>query len=170
MAEVFSGDLNLEIGDLLSRPISPAARPPCARPLMLTRAIHAHTSILRTHPFTPGRPLHMRTCCCLNLKTGDLLSGALSPATRPPSARPLILKRAMHAHTSIFTRAPVHAWALATRAHPLLPARDPASACAPVPRAPVDACAPASKPSFARPFLLRASSLRASVDAYARSL
>ena len=43
MAEVFSDDLNLKIGDLLSRPLSPATCPGCARPLMLTRPIQAHT-------------------------------------------------------------------------------------------------------------------------------
>jgi hypothetical protein len=35
MAEVFSDDLNLKIGDLPSRPLSPATRPLCARPFML---------------------------------------------------------------------------------------------------------------------------------------
>jgi hypothetical protein len=106
--EDFSNDLKLEIGDMLSRPLSLA---PCARQLMLSRQLNARTRC-RARPLMLTSPLHARSRCCL---------------------------------------------------------RDPVIACAPVPRAPVDACAPASNPSFARPFLLRASSLRASVYAYARS-
>jgi hypothetical protein len=84
-----------------------------------------------------------------------------------PCARPLMIARQLHARTRC--RAPVDAYEPATRAHLLLLARDSVNACAPVPRAPVDACTQASNPTFARPFLLRASSLRASVDAYSRS-
>jgi hypothetical protein len=43
MTEVFSDNLNLKIGDLLSRPLSPASSLPCARPLMLTSLIQEHT-------------------------------------------------------------------------------------------------------------------------------
>ena len=50
MAEVFSDDLNLNIGDLLSRNLLPATRPPCARPLMLGRPIQAHKSMLARAP------------------------------------------------------------------------------------------------------------------------
>jgi hypothetical protein len=62
MAEVFSDDLNLKIGDLLSRPLSHATRPPCARPFLLTRPIQAHTCMFaralvqasRAHPLLLG--------------------------------------------------------------------------------------------------------------------
>jgi hypothetical protein len=43
MAEVFNGDLNLEIGDLLSHPLYPATRNPCARSFMLMRPIQAQS-------------------------------------------------------------------------------------------------------------------------------
>ena len=56
----------------------------------------------------------------LELKIGDLLSHPLSPATRPPCARPFMLTRPIRANTCMFKRAPVHACAPATRAHPLL--------------------------------------------------
>jgi hypothetical protein len=39
MAEVSSDDLNLKIGDLLSRPLSPATCQTCARLFMLARKI-----------------------------------------------------------------------------------------------------------------------------------
>ena len=45
MAEVSSDDLNFEIGDLLSHPISTATCQTRARPFMLTRTIQAHTWI-----------------------------------------------------------------------------------------------------------------------------
>jgi hypothetical protein len=65
MAEVFSDDLNLKISDLLSHPLYPATRQPCARLFMLMRLIQAHASeCLRARPFTPARPLHERTRCC----------------------------------------------------------------------------------------------------------
>ena len=50
MAEVFSDDLNLKIGDLLSRPLSSATCPTCARPFMLTRTIQAHTCMFARAP------------------------------------------------------------------------------------------------------------------------
>jgi hypothetical protein len=43
MAEVFSDDFNLKIGDLLSHPAYPATRQPCARLFMLMRPIQAHS-------------------------------------------------------------------------------------------------------------------------------
>jgi hypothetical protein len=55
-----------------------------------------------------------------NLKIGDLLSHSRYPATRPPCARPFMLTRPIQAHTCMFARAPVHACAPASRAHPLL--------------------------------------------------
>jgi hypothetical protein len=79
MAEVFSDDVNLKIGDLLSRPISTATRAPFARPLMLTRPINAHILMSSRAPCTPARQLHARTRCCF----GEI------PFTlaRPPDAR-----------------------------------------------------------------------------------
>ena len=65
MAKVFSDDLNLKISDLLSHPLYPATRQPCARPFMLMRRIQARASAcLRARPFTPARPLHERSRCC----------------------------------------------------------------------------------------------------------
>jgi hypothetical protein len=64
MAEVFSDDLNLKIGDLLSRNLLPATRPPCARPFLLRRPIQAHKSMF-ARPFTHARPLHARSRCYL---------------------------------------------------------------------------------------------------------
>ena len=56
----------------------------------------------------------------LNSKIGDLLSHPLSPATCQTCARPFMLTRTIQAHTCMFARAPVHACAPATRAHKLL--------------------------------------------------
>ena len=51
MAEVFSDDfLNLKIGDLLSHPLYPATRQPCARPFMLMRPIQAQSCMLARAP------------------------------------------------------------------------------------------------------------------------
>ena len=57
-----------------------------------------------------------------NLKIGDLLSHPLYPATRQPCARLFMLMRPIQAHSCMFARAPVHACAPASRAHPLLQA------------------------------------------------
>jgi hypothetical protein len=68
MAEVFSDDLNLKIGDLLSHPLSPATRPPFARPFMLTRPIQASTCMFERAPVhacapaSRARPLLLLTC------------------------------------------------------------------------------------------------------------
>jgi hypothetical protein len=68
MAEVFSDDLNLKIGDLLSHPLSPATRPPCARPFMLTRPIQAPTcmfaraSVHACAPASRAHPLLLAIC------------------------------------------------------------------------------------------------------------
>jgi len=58
----------------------------------------------------------------LNLKIGDLLSNPLLPATCQPCARPFMLMRPIQAHSFMFARAPVHACAPASREHPLLQA------------------------------------------------
>jgi hypothetical protein len=50
MAEVFSDDLNLQIGDLLSHPLYPATRKPCARPFMLMRPIQANSCMFARAP------------------------------------------------------------------------------------------------------------------------
>jgi hypothetical protein len=50
MAEVFSDDLNLKIGDLLSHPLYPATRKHCARPIMHMRPIQAHSFMLARAP------------------------------------------------------------------------------------------------------------------------
>jgi hypothetical protein len=50
MAEVFSDDLNLKIGDLLSHPLYPAISQPCARPFILMRPIQAHSCMLAQAP------------------------------------------------------------------------------------------------------------------------
>ena len=57
-----------------------------------------------------------------NLKIGDLLSHPAYPATRQPCARLFMLMRPIQAHSCMFARAPVHACAPASRAHPLLKA------------------------------------------------
>ena len=65
MAEVFSDDLNLNIGDLILHHLYHATRKPSARLFMLMRLIQAHASeCLRARPFTPARPLHERTRSC----------------------------------------------------------------------------------------------------------
>ena len=66
MEEAFSDDFNLKIGDLLSHPLYPATRKPCARPLMLMRPIQAQSCMFARAPrqFTPARPLHERTSYC----------------------------------------------------------------------------------------------------------
>jgi hypothetical protein len=60
----------------------------------------------------------------LNLNIGYLLSHPLYlyPATRQPCARPFMLMRTIQAHSFMFQRAPVHACAPASNAHPLLQA------------------------------------------------
>ena len=58
MAEDFSGDLDLKIGDLLSNPLYPATSQPCARPFMLMRPIQAH-SCMFAHAPDPGTLLHV---------------------------------------------------------------------------------------------------------------
>jgi hypothetical protein len=63
-----------------------------------------------------------------NLEIGDLFSRNLFHATRAPCARPLMLRSPIQAHKSMFARATFHACANATRAHPLLLARDPVHA------------------------------------------
>jgi hypothetical protein len=50
MADFSSDDLNLKIGDLPSRPLSPATCQTCARPFMLTRTIQAHTCMFVRAP------------------------------------------------------------------------------------------------------------------------
>ena len=77
----------------------------------------------------------------LNLKIGDLFSRNLLPATCPPCARPLMLRRTIQEHKSMLARAPVHACATATRAQPLLLVRDPVHACARLTRAHAAPCA-----------------------------
>jgi hypothetical protein len=65
-----------------------------------------------------------------------------SPPPAHPCARPLMLRRPIQAHKSMFARAPVHACAAATRAYPFLLARDPVHAYARLTRAHAAACAP----------------------------
>jgi hypothetical protein len=55
-----------------------------------------------------------------NLKIGDLLSHPVYPSTCQPCARPFMHMRPIQAHSCMFVRAPVHACATASRAHPLL--------------------------------------------------
>ena len=82
MVEVFSDELNLKVGDLLSRPLSPR-HPPTKR---ASGARYTRTpACLRARPFTPVRPLHARTRCCLR----EILF-KLAPASR---AHPLFLAR-----------------------------------------------------------------------------
>ena len=50
MAEVFSDDFNLKIGDLLSHPLYPATSQHCARPFMLMRPIQAHSCMFARAP------------------------------------------------------------------------------------------------------------------------
>jgi hypothetical protein len=86
-----------------------------------------------------------------NLKTGDLLSRPLSPATHQPCARPLMLTRPFQAHTCMFARAHVNAYVPTKRAHKFLLTRDTVHACARLTRAPAvslraaNACAPVTR-------------------------
>ena len=91
MAEVFSDDLNLKIGDLLSRNLLPATRPSCARPLMLRRTTQARRACLRARPFTLARPPHERSRCCLRE-----IQFTLAPALR---ADTLLLARQQRLNT-----------------------------------------------------------------------
>jgi hypothetical protein len=50
MAEFFSDDFNLKIGDMPSRLFSPANHQHFARPFMLTRPIQAHTCMFARAP------------------------------------------------------------------------------------------------------------------------
>jgi hypothetical protein len=108
------------------------ARCCCSWPLLLLPLVQGAS---RTPTTTAWDAIEEVFSDGLNLKIGDLLSRPLSPATRPPCARPFMLTRPIHEQTSMFSRAPVCACAPATRAHPLLLARDPARACAPASRA-----------------------------------
>jgi hypothetical protein len=104
MAEVFSDDLNLKIGDLLSRPLSPATCQTCARLFMLTRTIQAHTYMFARAPFhscAPATRAHnfFLEICSHALSPGDLLSRHISHAISLPCARPCMLSRAIHAQS-----------------------------------------------------------------------
>jgi hypothetical protein len=91
MAETFSDDLNLKIGDLLSRNLLPATRPPYTRPLMLWRTIKARKACLRVRALKLARPLHARSRCCLRK-----IQFTLAPALR---AHTLIFKRHQRLNT-----------------------------------------------------------------------
>jgi hypothetical protein len=138
MAEVFSDDLNLKIGNLLSRPLSTRHPPTLRAPV---------------HSYAIDPSAHLRVCArarsslrarytCAPVVAIDLLSRTLYPATRTPYARPLLLRRPNQAHKRMFARAPVDACATATRAHHLLLARDPVHACTRLTRTPAVPCAP----------------------------
>jgi hypothetical protein len=104
MAEVFSDDLNLKIGDLLSRPLCTATPTPCA-------PVDAYAPDPGAHPHVSARA-HWRLRARYTrarVVASDLLSRNLFPATRPPCARSLMLRRPIQAHKSKFSRAPVHA-------------------------------------------------------------
>ena len=81
MAEVFSDDLNLKIGELLSHPLYPATRQPCARSFMLMRPIQAHSCM-----FTRV-PIH-----------------ACAPASRVQRAHPLLQAIFSHALSRVFQK------------------------------------------------------------------
>ena len=102
MAEVFSDDLNLKIGDLLSRNLLLATRPPCARPLMLRRTTQANTACLRARQFTLARPLHARSRCCLHK-----IQFTLEPALR---AHTLLLERHQRLNTNHSERTHTLLW------------------------------------------------------------
>jgi hypothetical protein len=146
----FQRRLELEIGDLLSRPLSTATSPPCARPFMLERPIQEHTRMVYMRANSSLRARYTRA----PVVASDLLSRPLYLATRRPCARPLMLRRLIQAHKYMFAREPVHAYAAITRAHPLLLARDPVQACARLTRAPAVRCSPPTPPC---PLRLRAS-------------
>jgi hypothetical protein len=57
MAEVFSDDFNLKIGDLLSNLVYPATRQPCARPFMLMRPIQEPKTLPEYAHFETSDPL-----------------------------------------------------------------------------------------------------------------
>jgi hypothetical protein len=93
MAEVSSDDLNLKIGDLLSRLLSPANCKTCARPFMLKRTIQAHTCMFSrapVHACAPATRAHklLLAICSQALSPGDLPSRPFSHATSTPCARP----------------------------------------------------------------------------------
>jgi hypothetical protein len=82
MAEVFSDErLELEIGDLLLRPLCTATPTPCAH----VDAYRRSKACSRARPFTPSRPLHAHTRCCLR----DI---------------PFTLESALRAHTLLLAR------------------------------------------------------------------
>ena len=86
MAEVFSDDLNLKIGDLLSHPLYPATIQPCARPFMLMRPIQAHSCML--HMFAHA-PVH---ACAPDSRAHLLLKAIFSHALSSVFQEPKTLK------------------------------------------------------------------------------
>jgi hypothetical protein len=96
MAEVFSDDFNLKIGDLLSRLLSPATCQTCAGLFMLTRTIQAPTYMFARAPFYSCAPATRTYNLSLEigshvLSPGDLPSRHISYATSPPCAHPYML-------------------------------------------------------------------------------
>jgi hypothetical protein len=87
MAEVFSDDLNLKIGDLLSHPFYPATSQPCSRPFMLMRPIQAH-SCMFTHA-----PVH---ACAPDSRAHLLLKAIFSHALSRVFQEPRTLKEYTH--------------------------------------------------------------------------
>jgi hypothetical protein len=83
MAEVFSDDLNLKIGDLLSHPLYPATRQHCARPFMLMRPIQAHSCMLARAPVHACAPASRA-----HLLLQAIFSHALSRVFQEPTTLP----------------------------------------------------------------------------------
>jgi hypothetical protein len=120
--EDFSDDLNLGIGDMLSRPLSLV---PCARLLMVARQLHGRTRC-SVHPLMLTSPLHARSSCCLR-------AIPLMPA-RPFRARPLMFA---HQLPAPLLRAR-SCCSVVLCAHPLMLTRVPVHACSPVQHAQID--------------------------------
>jgi hypothetical protein len=145
MAEVFSDDLNLKIGDLIWRPLSPATCQPCARPLMLTRTIQAYSCVFArapVHPCAPATRAHNLLLAMYSqaLSPGDLLSRSLSHATSPPWRAPRCFSARYTRHLGVcararsrmrarYTRAPAVAYARSRVSKPIRVRRGGEEAC-----------------------------------------
>ena len=146
IAKAFSDDLNLKIGDLLSRSLSTATCSPCRRPFMLAHDTGAHLHVC-ARARSRLRAGHART----KIVASDLLS---SPVSRRSTLTPFFPR---HQHT---LRAPVDAFARDARALLHVCARTRSRLRARYTRAPVVACA-RSRSRMRLPYARTRCSLRA---------
>ena len=83
MAEVFSDDFNLKIGDMLSHPLYPATRQPCARQFMLMRPNQADSCMFERAPVNACVPTSQA-----HLLLQAIFSQALSRVFQEPKTLP----------------------------------------------------------------------------------